>query len=107
MCISSFFLKKSREVEHNEEEVTAKEENKAMPAAISILELVSVSVRPITLTVRLVVNMRVGHALLSASSSSILLPISISYYELAVALIQGSVYSMLAFSYYKWATDKA
>jgi F-type H+-transporting ATPase subunit a len=74
-----------------------------------LVELVSILIRPITLSIRLVSNIVAGHLLISILVSFLLssgyysfftVVIIINLLEIGVSIIQGYVFSMLLFIYY-------
>uniref|UniRef100_A0AAU8MHA9 ATP synthase subunit a n=1 Tax=Litigonotus ghinii TaxID=3104745 RepID=A0AAU8MHA9_9BILA len=78
---------------------------------LSLIEVVSICLRPITLSVRLAANMSAGHVVLgliggsmsvSFFSAAALLPVGVGYlfFELMVCFIQGFVFYLLSALYF-------
>lgn len=85
------------------------------PLALSwflrIVEVISLCLRPITLSVRLAANMRAGHVVLGLIGGSMslslvragtLIPVGVAYllFELMVCVIQGFVFYLLSALYF-------
>lgn len=78
---------------------------------LRIIEVVSICLRPITLSVRLAANMSAGHVVLgliggsmslSLFSAAALIPVGVGYllFELMVCFIQGFVFYLLRALYF-------
>jgi F0F1-type ATP synthase membrane subunit a len=74
-----------------------------MVPIFSIFEIISRGVRPFSLSLRLVVNLNVGHFLIHSVSECnlFLFVLFVSVYELGVCLIQAFVFIGLLYQYYK------
>jgi len=75
----------------------------ALASVLSNIEAVSISIRPITLGVRLIANLTTGHLLLGlianinrvSLTASFLVQVVFMALEIGVAIIQGYVFALL------------
>jgi F-type H+-transporting ATPase subunit a len=76
---------------------------------IFLIEVISTCVRPITLSVRLMINMAVDHLLASIflGMLALLLPIPLMFLAIIVILVQTLVFCLLTSIYIGLATEKA
>lgn len=105
----SLLYKKRKEGELLDEEVSLDSLKKSLSSTMSRVETLSLLARPVTLGVRLLVNLTVGHLILGVVNSSSVMGITsgfILYYEGAVILIQSVVFSMLVYFYYKSGLER-
>nr|YP_001023665.1 ATP synthase F0 subunit 6 [Hexamermis agrotis]YP_001023666.1 ATP synthase F0 subunit 6 [Hexamermis agrotis]YP_001023667.1 ATP synthase F0 subunit 6 [Hexamermis agrotis]ABM79866.1 ATP synthase F0 subunit 6 [Hexamermis agrotis]ABM79867.1 ATP synthase F0 subunit 6 [Hexamermis agrotis]ABM79868.1 ATP synthase F0 subunit 6 [Hexamermis agrotis] len=70
---------------------------------LTILEIISQLIRPVTLSLRLTCNLMAGHVMLSLITSvkyfGLMLMLIILFFEMCVALIQSIVFNLLLESY--------
>jgi len=105
----SLLYKKRKEGELLDEEVSLDSLKKSLSSTMSRVETLSLLARPVTLGVRLLVNLTVGHLILGVVNSSSLIGITsgfVLYYEGVVILIQSVVFSMLVYFYYKSGLER-